>query len=306
MLPLGQCSSAAELHKERLQLGEKALQEVSSRAVDSREGLCWKEAVEGISTSCSILPSAEQNRLALAFTNCYLESLGRKTYPCPLSVPFKDCVSEDVMEPAHLVVFAEFFTHTSHMCYFLKNAVWQQRTEELVHSLSSVSAETVRKLAKSLENHDIIEEKQNAIIEQFRVLERATQRQQDLLMFVHNKLSESIDGVQFIMSWWVIEWLGVQTVVLAFTVYVIILLLPRFGHSRLCLTLLLLFEVAMEFMLKSTMNTTLEQNSIMVSILCKHRRRKRGGGRGKGGDLPPPQLYPLFTFNELHCSIVIL
>ena len=93
-------------------------------ALDSqmpRYGPCWKQALRQLDAGCKKLDDDTQSRLALAFANCFLEKAGLRTYPCEHGTPISECVNN--IDSNAFTTYANFFTHTQNMCYFLQSQV---------------------------------------------------------------------------------------------------------------------------------------------------------------------------------------
>ena len=267
-----QKSSSSHVHvlavdQARLDLGEAKLNELKGQAEHSP---CWKEAVSRLNSSCKLLSDVQQSKLAVAFANCHLEKLGRKTYPCPDEMSVADCTRDMDHDAFH--TYTHFFTHTGHICYFLQTELWQDRTESLVGQLSDASGKAVEKLKQSLQYHRIMDEKQDSalrnqdvIIEQdrkiasslrdtrksmessFSEMSDMAEKQKALLGEMFGSLQASVDAVQQLMSLMLVEFIGYETVLMFVISWLVVLLLPQFRYSRFKLLLLLLFaEVVAE------------------------------------------------------------
>ena len=193
--------------------------------------------------------------------------------------------------------YTEFFTHTGHICYFLQNAIWQERTEGVINALSHTSSLAVSKLERSLQHHEVIEKKQNQVLGMFQTMEELAHRQRDLIWEVYSSLKGSIDGVRYLMSLFLVELVGIETFILALCCWVVIQLLPRFGYSRCWLNLVLVGEQVVEVVLRRAYMKVVEtggkehsqptaddmvSHSISVSAWC------RMGGGGSGDSSSPP------------------
>ena len=238
-------SLSREEDEERKYLGEAKFREVVRK---SEENACWKEAVALINSTCKKMTDVEQSRLAVAFANCHLSKSGRTTYACNISDSIKDCTG--TMDSVAFQTYTEFFTHTGHICYFLQNILWQEKTENVIYRLSEASSETVHKLKRSLEHHKAIERKQNEVLGAFESMEKLAERQRDLLWEVYSSLKGSIDGIRYLMSIFLIELIGIETFIIAIVVWVMILLLPRFNYSRFWLNMLLITEQIVEIVMR--------------------------------------------------------
>jgi len=126
--------SAPETHDSLVSEGKKQYEVIARDARMPRYGDCWKEALVDLTTGCKNLDDEVQSRLALNFANCFLEKAGLRTYPCDAHTPISECVRN--IETNAYTTFANFFTHTQNMCYFLQSQVWQEETDRTVERLA--------------------------------------------------------------------------------------------------------------------------------------------------------------------------
>ena len=70
---------------------------------------CYTDALRAVRTECRNLDHDGKTRLALAFANCHLYKLGKRTYTCSASMPLKACVNHKDPEFyfAHMQFFSE-------------------------------------------------------------------------------------------------------------------------------------------------------------------------------------------------------
>jgi hypothetical protein len=54
---------------------------------------CYTDALRAVRTECRNLDHDGKTRLALAFANCHLYKLGKRTYTCSAGMPLKACVN---------------------------------------------------------------------------------------------------------------------------------------------------------------------------------------------------------------------
>lgn len=131
---------------------------------------CWTRALEHLEQGCSELTDDQQHRLSLEFAGCFLERVGKKTYPCAKTEDLKDCTKDMSTEAFH--TYTEFFTHTQNMCFFLKAQVWHSETKRAVGDLLNTSATVTKQLEGSSHLQKELIQQQNASIEnQGRILE---------------------------------------------------------------------------------------------------------------------------------------
>jgi len=126
--------SASESHDSLVSEGKKQYEVIARDARMPRYGDCWKEALVDLTTGCKNLDDEIQSRLALSFANCFLDKAGLRTYPCHAHTPISECITN--IETNAYTTFANFFTHTQNMCYFLQSQVWQEETDRTVERLA--------------------------------------------------------------------------------------------------------------------------------------------------------------------------
>ncbi len=226
-------------------LGESKFREMVKK---SEGNPCWKRAVSQLNSTCKGLTDIQQSKLAVAFANCHLMKSGRRTYVCDETMSVETCTGD--MDPVAFQTYTEFFTHTGHICYFLQNVLWQEKTENIIFRLSETSSETVKKLRKSLEHHQLIEKKQNEVLGAFVTMEEMAMKQRDLLWEVYSSLKGSVDGIRYVMSLFLIELIGIETFVVTIVVWVVILLLPKINYSRFWLMIVLICEQLSEIVVR--------------------------------------------------------
>ena len=254
----------------RKQLGENALRKIESQASSS---LCWKEALSHLNSTCKSLTDIDASRLAVAFANCHLQKSGRKTYPCSQEMTIKECTSD--MDSDAFQTYTHFFTHTGHICYFLQNELWQERTEGTIGRLSDTSSEAVEKLELALDYHRKMEQKQiltlsnqEAILDQdrkiaesleetrqemgesFNEMNELANRQKLLLSEMFGTLQQSVDIIRNLMSLLLIKFVGFETFVTFVIAWLVIIFLPQFGYSRLKLHLVLFTNLCLEIVIR--------------------------------------------------------
>ena len=239
----------------RRQKGKEKLEEFQQLAEDSP---CWKEALLDLDSSCKTMSDKDQSRLALSFANCHFERSSRQVYPCPSTLTIGDCTSPERMGDSAFQIYTEFFTHASHMCYFIQSQLWQQRTESTIDRLSYVSTLTVNKLEESLEYHKEMEKKQSMALqnqdfildqdrkiakslektqtdmdEAFQEMLKKTETQKLLLNDIFDTLNKGFGNVQWLLSSILGEIISLETAGFFVTTFLFISFLPQFGLSRL-------------------------------------------------------------------------
>ncbi|GFT15678.1 gamete expressed protein, partial [Nephila pilipes] len=123
--------------------GENRYKELSKKSY----GSCWKEALSNLQYSCKHLTEEIQSKLALSFTNCFLEYSGSATCPCPEEEPISVCLTNS--SDRIFSTYTEFFTHTQSICHYLQHREWQEQTQKTVDMLNENSEIVSKKLDES-------------------------------------------------------------------------------------------------------------------------------------------------------------
>ena len=253
----------------RRDLGRQSLHDAEKKAEDSP---CWRAAVARLNASCRLLSDVEQSHLAVAFTNCHLAKSARRTYPCEAAMTVEACTGD--MDHTAFQTYTQFFTHTGHICYFLQNELWQERTEGVIGRLSESSTEAVEKLETALEYHREMEAKQtqalsnqDAILEQdaaiasslsdtrrnmneaFGDMREMAESHRLLLGEMFGSLKRSVDGIRQLMSFLLVDVIGYETFAVFVVGWLVVLFLPQFGYSRFKLHVVLFAELGAEVVL---------------------------------------------------------
>ncbi|GIX77742.1 hypothetical protein CEXT_413281 [Caerostris extrusa] len=132
-------------------------------------GDCWKEALSHLHLSCKHLTEDIQSRLALSFTNCFLEHSGSKTCPCPEGIPMSVCLANST--DRIFSTYTEFFTHTQSICHYLQHREWQEQTHKTIVLLTENSEIVGIKLDESSKiQTKILDMQQVSLLEQRRLI----------------------------------------------------------------------------------------------------------------------------------------
>lgn len=219
---------------------EKGRIEYEKIAKKAETSDCWRDALGGLNSSCRNINDEDQNRLAIAFTNCHLERSGRVTYPCPPDHTIAQCTNGATMEDAVYDIYTQFLIHTSHMCYFTQSQAWQERTEGTIDRLSLASDMAADKLGEALHYHQTMEEKQNqALRNQDEIISQA-ETQKLILDNVTGTLKSGLGNIQWALSSILGEIVTFETAVFFVLAFLVLTFLPQYGASRLWLYGLLL------------------------------------------------------------------
>jgi len=138
-----------------LSSGQAQYQELSLKASLPRYGSCWMTALSQLSPTCSQLSEDSQARLALQFTNCFLDQAGQHQYPCEQDQEVASCLQG--VDNNAFTAYSNFYTHTQNMCYFLKSQEWQEITDNTIHRLSTSSAKVAQEMEESINLHKEIQ-----------------------------------------------------------------------------------------------------------------------------------------------------
>ncbi|CAB4055603.1 unnamed protein product [Lepeophtheirus salmonis] len=114
---------------------------IQSGAKLPKYGKCWLDALEDLHNGCATLSDDVQSRIALKFTNCFLEKAGLNTYPCPDEEPIRECLRN--VDHNAFTAYSNFFMHCRSMCYFVMSPVWHKSTENRIHHLGEASEEAI-------------------------------------------------------------------------------------------------------------------------------------------------------------------
>ena len=153
---------------ESVNRGKEAL-----KSYQSKNNLCWLNVVSELKSKCSEMTDLERRILAIKFSNCHFEESGLKTYECTNEVEFKACTkSMNEESQTAFLVYTEFFTHVTDICFYLQSELWREKTAKTISDLSWTTEKTVAKLDKSLQNQNLVLEAQDkALLNQQQMLE---------------------------------------------------------------------------------------------------------------------------------------
>lgn len=242
---------------------------------DAEHSPCWRSALEKLNSTCKEMTDVSQSRLALAFTNCHLEKAGRETYPCGEGTSVEDCTNVSTMGDFAFQIYTQFYTHASHLCYFVQSRLWQSRTERTIGRLAETSTETVKKLELSLEYHEMLDMKQDQalknqenILEQdeqiakslqntkmemdkaFQEMSDKAEKQKFVLDKMLTKLIQGMQNIQWILSLMLGEFVSLETFAFFVVSFCVSTFLPQFGYTRIFLYSILIGYAALEGIVK--------------------------------------------------------
>jgi len=163
-----QFSSESENHAALVSMGKIQYDVIKLDAQMPRYGQCWTAALKQLDSGCKQLDDDMQSRLALSFANCFLEKAGMRTYACDADQPISDCIRN--IDSNAYTTFANFFTHTQNMCYFLQSQVWKEATDQTIHRLAVNSDAVSKSMEESYKLQDKILHGQQVTIEYQRQL----------------------------------------------------------------------------------------------------------------------------------------
>lgn len=137
LVPARLCSSVqfdSSSMTAQLEKGKRELEDIEKFAYRSRlpqNGECWKEALIDLRLSCSELTEETQSRMAISFTQCFTEMMGKPSYLCTPRDSIKDCLH--AMDDQGIHSFRQFFLHTMDMCHYIQSELWQLETDRAVN-----------------------------------------------------------------------------------------------------------------------------------------------------------------------------
>ncbi|XP_063995272.1 uncharacterized protein LOC135172809 isoform X2 [Diachasmimorpha longicaudata] len=133
-------------------LGERQYNSLIEKSHLPTHGACWHNALKVLKNNCDKLNDHEHSLLALRLANCFLEDSGHATYDCYSSE------SEDIrrkcingMSDRAFGVYNEFYTHTTHICFFLNHELWQIETNNIIKVLYDASSKMREQLHEAAE-----------------------------------------------------------------------------------------------------------------------------------------------------------
>jgi hypothetical protein len=113
--------------------GQKHFMAMQKKSELPNYGACWNEAVYAVKEGCGRLNEITQSKLALMITDCFMEMSGEKKSHCaniPILEDRQKCIKNMPDRAFH--VYTEFYTHAQNICFFLKNFIWQENTEQTI------------------------------------------------------------------------------------------------------------------------------------------------------------------------------
>ena len=159
---------------EELRKGKQQYDILQDNSHMPRYGKCWTEAILSLHQGCKQLTEDTQHRLALSFTNCFLQKMGKESYPCSNDQNIEECTKD--MKAEAFTSYSNFFTHTKSMCHYLQGQVWQQKTQQTIVKLADNSDQVARQLQDSTELQDKLLKQQNeSLVNQKRLIESGQQ-----------------------------------------------------------------------------------------------------------------------------------
>ena len=173
--------------------GRDQLMELEGRAAKPVYGRCWTKAIKQLHWQCLELDENIQGRLALRFTNCLLEQAGHKTHPCPDDHGLDDCLKD--VDDKTFNAYTTFYTHTAHICNFLKGHLWQRESEKAMGRLMDVSEHVVMNTEETVQNQQKMLKNQRSTLQNQRHSQEHGEKLEDLLkttLTIGGKLLETV------------------------------------------------------------------------------------------------------------------
>lgn len=138
-------------------LGEREYSLIKAKSSLPQHGKCWHTAIQALEHNCDKLNDHEHSLLALSLANCFLEDSGHATYDCHLSETEderRNCIGG--MADRAFSVYNEFYTHATHICFFLNHEAWQTEVDSTIKLLFQVSSRMKDQLLEASEMQGVI------------------------------------------------------------------------------------------------------------------------------------------------------
>ncbi|KYM97411.1 hypothetical protein ALC62_11703 [Cyphomyrmex costatus] len=138
-------------------LGEKEYSLLKAKSSLPQHGKCWHTALQTLESNCNQLNDHKHSLLALHLANCFLEDSGLTPYNCHFSETDDErrkCIGD--MTDRAFSVYNEFYTHATHICFFLNYEAWQTEVESTIKLLFQVSSRMKDQLLEASEMQDTI------------------------------------------------------------------------------------------------------------------------------------------------------
>ena len=120
------------------------------------------KAVEELQSKCSEMDDIERSILAMKLANCHFEKSGLTTYDCTDKANFQQCTScMKTIDSSSFLVYTEFFTHVTDICFYLQSETWRQRNADMVRLLSQTTEDSIAKLDQPLSIQETVLYNQN-------------------------------------------------------------------------------------------------------------------------------------------------
>lgn len=171
--------------------GRRQLELLQSDAEMPKYGTCFTQAVRDLKSGCKRLTEDEQSRLALAFTNCFLDKSGLPIYPCSRDSNIATCLS--TISTKAFTAYSNFFTHTQNMCYFLQAQVWQESTDWTIERLRDSSQMIIKSVEETLSAQQILAENQRLSLKYHKQVITNTSLLQKALETSKNNVKEILE-----------------------------------------------------------------------------------------------------------------
>lgn len=139
------------------ELGQKEYSLIKAKSSLSQHGKCWHTALQSLENNCDKLNDHEHSLLALHLANCFLEDSGHPTHDCHFSQSEDErrrCINK--MTDRTFGVYKEFYTHATHICFFLNHEAWRSEIDNTINLLFQVSSRMKEQLLEASEMQGVI------------------------------------------------------------------------------------------------------------------------------------------------------
>jgi len=168
---------------------------------ESRDSPCWKAAVIELKSKCSEMTDIEKSILAMKFANCHFKKSGLSTYDCTDKSNFQDCTScMKAIDSSSFLVYTEFFTHVTGICFHLKSRIWRQNTAQNIELLNLYTDSITADLDHLSYNQSVFSSMQNKSLinvrKNFRAAKESTVIVENCTASVKNGMLELKDAIK--------------------------------------------------------------------------------------------------------------
>ncbi|XP_037522494.1 uncharacterized protein LOC119399729 [Rhipicephalus sanguineus] len=167
-------------------------------------GVCWSDAVARLERGCDELTEELQGRLALAFTSCFLEKMGKPPIRCRESQPLSLCPAlAEFLEKPLATSYTQFFTHTQVICAFLRSRKWQVDAARTISELGATSVRATAELRRAAETQAQLARRQQQMFDKTEHLRQELANAHSTLREHREMLDTSLLRLSYVQAFFV-------------------------------------------------------------------------------------------------------